>query len=569
MAMARPVGRPGFTWADLLVGTGMLAVIAAVIAWATHAPHHLTPTTGGISLAVSRLPYYALLSWLRMAAAYALSLVFAVAYAYAAAFNRQAERILIPILDVLQSIPILSFLPVVLLGFIALFPHSGWGPNLASIVLIFTSQVWNMVFALYNGFITIPRDLVETARSLGLSPWQRFRILELPHAMVGLVWNSMLSWAGGWFFLMAAEMFSLGSHNYRLEGLGSYLQTAANRGDWTAEWLGLATLVAVIVAMDQLVFRPVLAWAEKFKMELVENEAPPRSAVLMVIRRSVLLDRLRDAVWVPFLDWLDRRFRPRPERTPAPFVAGIAGLVRTLVVAGLIYTLVNALTAGVHLLTLSVSHLPLVLLAAGSTLLRVLISLALSVLWTVPVGVAIGLNRRLAATLTPVIQILASVPATALFPGVVALLLHVHGGLNTAAVLLMMLGTQWYILFNVIAGTSAIPEDLKEATRLFRLEGWAAWRTLILPAVFPYLVTGLITASGGAWNASIVAEYVAFQGHVYHVFGLGWLIAESAVANRDALLLLATVVMALVVVVINRLLWRPLYREASERYSLH
>jgi len=217
----------------------------------------------------------------------------------------------------------------------------------------------------------------------------------------------------------------------------------------------------------------------------------------------------------------------------------------------------------------AVHHLPVVALAAGATLLRVLTSLVLSVLWTVPVGVAIGLNRRLAATLTPVIQILASVPATALFPGVVALLLHLHGGLNTAAILLMMLGTQWYVLFNVIAGTSAIPEDLKEATRLFRLEGWPAWRTLILPAVFPYLITGVITASGGAWNASIVAEYVAFQGHVYHVFGLGWLIAESSLTNRDALLLLSTLVMALVVVGINRLVWRPLYREASERYSLH
>jgi NitT/TauT family transport system permease protein len=570
MAIARTPGRPGFTWADLIVGAGVLAALALVIAWATHGSNALAAQgSTGISLSLDRLPYYALLSWLRMAAAYVLSLAFALVYAYLAAFNRQAERVLIPILDILQSIPILSFLPIVLVALIALFPHSGLGPNLASVILIFTSQVWNMVFSLYNGFITIPRDLTESARSLGLTRWQRFRLLELPHAMGGLVWNSMMSWAGGWFFLMAAEMYSLGSKSYRLQGLGSFLQTAANKSDWTAEWMGLLTLVAVIVLMDQLVFRPVLAWSEKFKMEMVEGDSSPRSAVLMIARRSVLLDRLAEDLWRPFLEWVDRLTSPRRRTTPHPTVAGLRNLIRTLALAGAVYVLVVAMTGAVHLLAEAVRQIPMVLLATGATLLRVVASLLISVVWTVPLGVAIGLNRRLSAALTPVIQIAASVPATALFPGLVALLLNIHGGLNTAAILLMMLGTQWYILFNVIAGASAIPEDLKEATRLFRLERWATWRTLILPAIFPYLITGLITASGGAWNASIVAEYVSFRHHHYHVYGVGWLIAQSSFNGHYPLLLLATATLALAVVTVNRLVWRPLYREASERYSLH
>lgn len=566
MAVARDVGRPGLSWADLIVGSGILAAIAGLIAWATHSPSY-RPETGGISLALAHLPLYALESWLRMAAAYLLSLVFAMVYAYLAAFHERTGRVLIPVLDVLQSIPILSFLPIVLLGFIYLFPNSLWGPNLASVVLIFTSQVWNMVFALYNGFITVPRDLRESALSLGLTPWQRFRTLELPHAVVGLVWNSMMSWAGGWFFLMAAEMFSLGNKNYQLAGLGSYLQTAANRSDWSAEWLGLLTLVAVIVIMDQLVFRPLLAWSEKFKMEMVEGQAP-RSAVLMMVRRSLLMEFFGTRLWQPFSEWIDHLGRRRRSRRPHPTLISLAGLIRTLALAAAVFVLVGAFEQAIKLLAESRGDIGLVLEATGATLLRVMFSLLVSVLWTVPLGVAIGLNRKLSATLTPFIQIAASVPATALFPGVVALLLHLHGGLNTAAIILMALGTQWYILFNVIAGATAIPEDLKEATRLFNVKGLQVWRTLILPAIFPYLVTGLITASGGAWNASIVAEYVSFQGHVHHVFGVGWLIAQASVTGQFPLLLLATATLAITVVTINRFIWRPLYREAAERYSL-
>ena len=556
----------GYSWADLIVGGALLAALAGLLTLITHHAA-FAPESGSVSLAWSNLPLDALFSWLRMLAAYVLSLGFAVVYAYQAAFNSRAERYLIPILDVLQSIPILSFLPAVLLLFIALFPGSSLGPNLASVVLIFTSQVWNMVFGLYNGFITIPQDLRETARSLGLTRWQRFRTLELPYAMHGLVWNSMMSWAGGWFFLMAAEMFSLGNKSYQLQGLGTFLQTAANQGNWLAEWLGLATLVAVIVLMDQLVFRPVLAWSEKFKMETVGGE-PARSAVLRVVRRSALLAAFADRVWAPISEWSDWRFRPRARRRPRPAIASGLGLLRTLLVGASVVAAVAVFRDAVHLLSTAWPAWRMVLLATGATLARVAISLAISVGWTVPVGVAVGLNRRLAQKLTPLIQIAASVPATALFPSVVALLLHLEGGLNVSAIVLMVLGTQWYILFNVIAGASAIPEDLKEASRLFHLDGWQKWRTLILPAIYPYLITGLITASGGAWNASIVAEYVSFQGHVHHVFGVGCLISQSALDGHFGLLLLSTASLAATVVLVNRLVWRRLYREAADRYSL-
>ncbi len=561
--------RPAVGIADILVGASILALISVVIAWATHA-HPYTAEAGRISLTWWHLPLDAVYSWLRMLAAYAISLVFTLIYAYVAAFNPRAEKIMLPMLDILQSIPVLSFLPVVLLAFVALFPGSRIGVNLASIILIFTGQVWNMVFAVYHGFITVPRDLRESALSLNLSSWQRFRTLELPYAMVGLVWNSMMSWAGGWFFLMAAEMFSLGSRSYQLRGLGSYLQTAANQGRWGAELAGLITLVLVIVLMDQLIWRPLLAWAEKFKMEMVEGAERPRSVVLRVLRRSVLLEWMGRTVWIPMTEWSDRLFSqtlPRVRKNEP--VATLVGLVRWLAVAFVVVVIVTALQGAARLLSrLSLNEIEVVLLATLATLARVTIALAVSVIWTVPVGVFIGLNREWAARLTPVTQIAASVPATALFPGLIAILIHMRGGLNVASVLLMVLGTQWYILFNVIAGASAIPEDLREATRMFRLNRTKVWTTLILPAIAPFLITGLITAAGGAWNASIVAEYVSFHHHIYTAFGVGAIIARSSQHHGFSVLLLATGFLALVVVLINRLIWRRLYNKATERYSV-
>lgn len=566
MSEANERGRWGL--ADIVVGVLLLGLTAAIIAWAARGRAY-APHPGHLSLSYWRLPEYALYSWLRMAAAYVLSLVFAIVYAYAAAYNKRAEKVLLPILDILQSIPVLSFLPVVLLAFIALFPGSRVGVNVASIVLIFTGQVWNMVFSLYNGLITIPRDLREAARSLNLSAWQRFRILELPYATGGLVWNSMMSWSGGWFFLMASEMFSLGSRHYQMLGIGSYLQAAANRADWAAEGAGLIALIAVIVLMDQLVWRPLLAWADKFKMELVEGEARPRSQVLMILRRAVVVEWVGERLLRPLIEWSDRAFaRLTASRRHSVLIGGF-GLMRALITAGAAIGLGISLAAAVRLLgMLHGGQVMLVLAATGTTLLRVLTALLISVLWTVPVGVFIGLNPRWAASLTPLTQIAASVPATALFPGMVALLIQVHGGMAVAAILLMVLGTQWYLLFNIIAGASAIPEDLREATRMFRLRGVRVWTTLILPAIYPSLITGLITAAGGAWNASIVAEYISFHNHVYTTFGIGAVIAESSQRGAFPLLLLSTFFLAATVVLINRLLWRPLYNKAANRYSL-
>jgi NitT/TauT family transport system permease protein len=552
--------------ADAAVAAGLFGLFYLILTLATAGPGRTAAAQ--VSLRFSMLPLYALYSLARMAAAYALSLVFSLVYAYVAANSRRAERVLIPILDILQSVPILSFLPSVVLAFIALFPHSRIGVEIAAIILVFTSQAWNMTFSFYHSLITIPAEFQEVARLYRLSRWQRFRQLELPFATVGLVWNSMMSWAGGWFFLMAAEMFTLGSRSFQLPGLGSYLQVAANRGDGRAEAAGLATLIGVIVAMDQLVWRPLIAWADRFKVELTENQTPPRSAVLVLLRRSLLVEWLGVHVFAPAVEAVDRLLarppRPAPAARPGRLAQGVNGLLLALVGAAA----ADAVWRGAHLLARvpppAWAELPVATLLTAA---RVAASLVLS-LWTIPVGVWIGLNRTWAARLQPVAQILASIPATALFPVIVNWLLAVGGGLSYVSVVLMLMGTQWYVLFNVIAGAMSIPEDLKEATELFRLRGWERWRTLILPAIFPFLVTGLITAAGGAWNAAIVTEYVQAGGHTVWTLGLGALIAQSSQEAEYGLLLASTLCLCAVVVLANRLFWRRLYRLAETRFTL-
>ncbi len=578
MPLQRALAAERTSWyADLAIGGGLLALLYLLIQAATGGSHHLTAGTQ-IHLAYSDLPVYAGLSFLRMLTAYVLALIFSIVYGYAAAYNRRAERILLPILDILQSIPILSFLPSFVLALIALFPHGRTGVEVAAILLIFTSQAWNMTFAFYSALITIPRELREVAAMNRLSPWQRLRQLELPYATVGLVWNSMMSWAGGWFFLMESEMFTLGSRDFRLPGLGSYLQQAANAGSVGATVAGLLTLGALIVLLDQLVWRPIVAWSDKFKMEMVKGEQAPRSAVLILLRRSRLVAWLTANVFTPALERLDQALTRRTTEVATPQPAkrsNVVNRVVTIVVAALV---VLALARGVSLIEQLPSHtLGLLPAAAGETALRVVIALIVTTLWTVPAGVAIGLNKPLANALQPVVQILASFPATALFPGIVVALIGggtLAGGsrdlnLNAAAVILMLLGTQWYVLFNVIAGAMAIPDDLKEASTLFRLGRVLRWRTLILPAIFPYLVTGLITAAGGAWNATIVAEFVTVRGHTLSVLGLGSLIAQATEGGNYALLLAATASLSILVVAINRLFWRRLYHLAEFRFSLN
>jgi NitT/TauT family transport system permease protein len=522
-----------------------------------------------INLHPAALPEYALFSLLRIAVAYVFSFAFTLVYGYVAAYNRRAERLMVPLLDTLQSIPVLSFLPGVMISMVALLPSRQLGVELGSVLLIFTGQVWNMTFSFYSSLKSIPTEMREAAAVYHLSWWQRFWQLELPHAAIGLIWNSMMSVAGGWFFLMACEMFVLGSRDFRLPGLGSYLQTAANAGDTRAICWGLAAMIGVIVLMDQIIWRPVIAWAEKFKLEQVASSDVPRSPILSLLRSSRVLPFLSRSLVFPLRTRLDRHFAKTGKgRAPASgrparrwvvlFIAAVAITAIAYAVARLLGTLASTSSA-------EIKHL---LLGAGATFLRVEVALLLAAIWTIPVGVAVGLRPRLSAIVQPIAQIAASVPATALFPIILLVLVRAGGGLGTGSIVLLLLGTQWYVLFNVIAGASAIPEDLKEVCHTYRLRPTERWRRLLLPGIFPYLVTGLVTASGGAWNASIVAEYFHFRGQAMSTIGLGAIISEATDAGNFRLLLAATVIMALIVVSINRLLWRRLYVLAATRFKL-
>ena len=523
-----------------------------------------------ISRSPFMLPVYAAYSLLRILVAYALSLAFTLVYGYVAAYNQRAERFMIPLLDILQSIPVLSFLPGVMLAMVALFPRHQFGVELGAILLIFTGQVWNMAFSFYSSLKSVPREMREAAKIYQFNWYQRFVTMELPYATIGLVWNSMMSVAGGWFFLMACEMFVLGDKDFRLPGLGSYLQTAASAGDTRSILWGVATMVLVIVLMDQVVWRPIIAWAEKFKMEQVESADAPRSWFLDLIEGSPGLVSLRRRVFRPLKEWLDLRFARRHQEAdaaaPAPGWKVWAG--RAIAAAAVCAVTYAAIRAGGMVSQLDRSEYRELFRGTVATFLRVVVALVIGSAWTIPVGVAIGFNPKLARIAQPLAQIAASVPATALFPIVLLLLIRVGGGLGIGSIVLLLLGTQWYILFNVIAGAMAIPTDLREVATLFRFTSAQRWRTVVLPGIFPYLVTGLVTASGGAWNASIVAEYFRFKNQTFTTVGLGAVISGATDAGNFDLLLASTIVMALVVVTVNRLVWRRMYRLAASRYTM-
>jgi len=553
---------------DLLMFAAALALFYGVLEVGRTWLGPFTPEVE-ISRSLWALPAYAGYSLLRISFAYALSLVFTLVYGYIAAYNPKAERFMIPLLDVLQSIPVLSFLPGVMLAMVALFPGRQLGVEAGAILLIFTGQVWNMAFSFYASLKSIPKEMREAAKIYGFSWWQRFIEMELPYAAIGLVWNSMMSVAGGWFFLMACEMFVLGARDFRLPGLGSYLQTAASAGDTRSILWGIATMITVIVLLDQFVWRPMIAWAEKFKIEQVESNDAPRSWVLNLFRHSRGLEHLRSRTVQPLRERLMMFFSQQRTageiKEPDAWKTWLTRAVAVAVVAGLAYGVVRIVMVltGLHKTDLQEAGLGLV-----STFLRVNLALLLGALWTIPVGVSIGFNPRLARIAQPLAQIAASVPATALFPVVLLLLIKIGGGLGLGSIALLLLGTQWYILFNVIAGAIAIPTDLKECCSVFRLEGIERWKKLILPGIFPYLVTGLVTASGGAWNASIVAEYFHFKGHIYTTIGLGATISQATDSGNFDRLLAATIMMAASVVTINRLVWRRLYALAETRYRL-
>ena len=523
-----------------------------------------------ISRGLRALPAYAGYSLLRITIAYLLSLAFTLVYGYVAAYNPRAERFMIPLLDVLQSIPVLSFLPGVMLAMVALFPGRQLGVELGAILLIFTGQVWNMAFSFYASLKSIPKDMHEAATIYRYSWWQRFTQMELPFSAIGLVWNSMMSVAGGWFALMVCEMFVLGSRDFRLPGLGSYLQTAASAGDTTSILWGIATMILVIVLLDQFIWRPVIAWAEKFKVEQVESTDSPRSWVLNFVQHSRGLANIRQRTLRPLGELLLLHFalKHTEETTNEPAPLWRERLLRGLLALTLIGVGYGVVRVVMILTGLQRAELHEAALGLGATFLRVNLALLIGALWTIPAGVAIGFNPRLARIAQPLAQIAASVPATALLPVILLLLIRIGGGLGLASIVVLLLGTQWYVLFNVIAGAMAIPTDLKECCSIFHIRGIQRWKRLILPGIFPYLVTGLVTASGGAWNASIVAEYFHFKGHIYTTTGLGATISQATDSGNFDLLLAATMMMAATVVTINRLVWRKLYALAETRFRL-
>jgi NitT/TauT family transport system permease protein len=560
--------RPALGLGDALILAGIAALLYAGARLAFFAPRAIAGPD--ISTSPRALPWYALLSVSRMAIAYALSLTFSLTYGYAAARNATARKVLMPLLDVLQSVPILSFLPIVLLGLSAVLPQK-LAAEIAAVVLIFTSQAWNMTFSFHQSLSTLPSELREAAAIFRFSPWLRLRVLELPFAAIGLIWNSVMSWAGGWFFLMASEIFKVGSHDFRLPGLGSYLQTAASRGDIRAVLLGVVTLVVIVVALDQFVWRPLLAWANKFKVETVEGEEPPTSWFLNALDGSRLAGWFRTRVAAPIRERADGWFSSAPalDDAPRPGTRPRAAFAARLATAAVFVAVLYGAVRAVGMLS-SVSAHAWGTIGTGvlATFARVAASLVLALAWTLPVGYAIGTRPRIARVLQPAAQVLAAVPATALFPVILLLLLRLPGGLNLAAILLMLMGTQWYLLFNIIAGASAIPRDLRDTTDLLRLGSVARWRTLILPSLFPFIVTGAITAGGGAWNASIIAEFVEFGGVTHATFGIGSAIASATAAADYPTLLAGTLALVGTVVLINRLFWMRLYRLAEERYRM-
>lgn len=526
-----------------------------------------------ISHSISALPLYAFYSIVRIGIAYLLSLVFAIAYGYIAAYNPRIEPWMVAVLDILQSIPVLSFLPPVVLFMVALIPGHQLGIEMAVILLIFTGQVWNLAFSFYSSLKSIPREMLEASRIYRYSAWQRFWQLEMPYAAIGLVWNSVVSVAGGWFALIACEISPFANYAYQLPGIGSYLQVATNTGDYRALAFGICAVILIVIATDQLLWRPLIAWSDKFKFEQVESADRVSSPILALLRRSNLLSLLPGRVWTSIEEPIYRRLARRKESRVIHPVDEEKSNQRSvwfylLAVAAACIVGSGALQAIVMLRTISWPDLKLLFEGAAATFGRVNAALLISAAWTVPVGVAIGFNPRLSRIVQPTAQVLASIPATAFFPVILIGLVKIGGGLGIGSVALMLLGTQWYILFNVIAGAMSIPSDLREVTSLYHFTRWQRWTKLILPGIFPYLITGMVTASGGAWNASVYAEYSHLKDSTLQTVGLGAEISSATDSGRFPIILLATIMISLMVVTMNRVVWRRLYRLAETRYKL-
>ncbi|MBC8731080.1 ABC transporter permease [Paraburkholderia sp. UCT2] len=532
-----------------------------------------TLKTQAISLDPANLPEYAMRTTLRMLAAMVASLIFTLVYGTLAAKSRRAGLVLVPILDILQSVPVLGYISFTVTFFLAMFPGRVLGAELAAIFAIFTSQAWNMTFSFYQSLRTVPRDLDEVSRGFHLTSWQRFWKLEVPFSMPGLIWNMMMSMSGGWFFVVASEAITVGNHTVTLPGIGAYLaQAISDKNLHAIGWVILAMTV-VILAYDQLLFRPLVAWADKFRMEFTSSGDAPQSWLLDLIRRTRLIHRLLVPLGWMFARAARVRFQlpafsaPRfhiPQREKnsklGDFIWAAIVLLATVYV---VYRVFLYVRTGVTL-----DEIGHVFVLGLITLLRVVVLIAIaSVIW-VPVGVLIGLRPALAEKMQPLAQFLAAFPANLLFPVFVIAIVRFHLNPDIWLSPLIVLGTQWYILFNVIAGASSYPNDYREAAKNFHIRGWQWWRQAMLPGIFPYYVTGAITASGGAWNASIVAEFVQWGDTKVAAHGLGAYIAQTTAAGDYPKIIVGIAVMSLFVTLFNRLLWRPMYAYAEGKLRL-
>lgn len=524
-----------------------------------------------ISLHPSSLPGYALRTVLRMLIALLCSLAFTFIFATWAAKSKRAERIIIPIIDICQSIPILGFLSITIVGFISLFPNSLLGPECAAIFVIFTSQAWNMALGFYQTVRSVPSDLREAASAFHLSSWQTFWRIEVPFSMPGLLWNTMMSMSAGWFFVVYSEAVSVSGQQILLPGIGSYIAVAIASKDLHAIAYAIITMFIVILIYDQLLFRPLVAWAEKFKSDQVGNETEPTSWVVDLFHRTRLLRKVGDKITT----WLDAFvnisvFRSKPSEHHDGWVSRHENIVNglwngflTLVVVSIVGFLAYSIWRNFPLS--AVMH---VVMLGLITALRVIVLIILCSLVWVPVGVWVGLRPKVAEVVQPIAQFLAAFPANLLYPIVVVLIVKYNLSVNVWVTPLMILGVQWYVLFNVIAGASVIPKELLQVADNLGLGVWLRWRSLILPGIFPYYITGAITAVGGAWNASIAAEVVSWGDKKLVATGLGAYISEYTSKGDFAHIALGIGMMCIFVLIFNRLIWRPLFVLAQTRFQL-
>ncbi len=569
-AMRVPANASVQTRPNLFDFVAILVMLGLALAFGSIARHTLAPLSAPgateVHLQAAYLPGYAVRTTLRMFAALGLSLLFAFTYPVWAAKSRRAGAILIPILDILQSVPILGFLTFTVVFFMGLFPGRVLGAELAVIFTIFTGQAWNMAFSMFQSLKTVPADLEEVSRGFGLSAWQRFWRLEVPYAMPGLVWNTMMSMSGGWFMLVAAEAFTVGDTHVTLPGIGSFISAAIEHRDLQAVFEAILTMLVVILLYDQLLFRPLVAWSARFRFETTAGAVAEDPWMLALLRRTRLLNRASRlfADMLTTVGGLPLGPRPSSQRRLVPRQLGDGLWFSTLILCAAVAAWQVTLYARANFSLHEIGH---VVLLGAYTLTRVVLMIVLATLVWVPVGVWLGLRPVWARRAQPVAQFMAAFPANLFYPIFVIAIVHYHLSSNVWLTPLMILGTQWYILFNVIAGTAAFPGDLLEAARNFQIGGWRWWLRVMLPGIFPYYVTGALTASGGAWNAAIVSEIASWGSTTLTASGLGSYIQQATSAGSTARVALGVVVMSLFVVTFNRLVWRPMYAFSARRLT--